>query len=83
MIVSPIPPSIAARNKTPNAAGPTVGATYRVIVVWFMARGAISLVVERGWKRREVAGSGDTSLPRFGTSQQRRHPTPAISLYQG
>ena len=31
-----------------------------------MAGGVISLVVEHGWKRREVAGSGDTKLPRFG-----------------
>ena len=59
------------------------GTACRVIVLLVMAGGAISCVVERGWKRREVAGSGDTSLPRFGTSQQWRRSTTAISLYQG
>ena len=66
VIVLPIPPSIPARNVTPDVDGPTVGANCRVIIVWFMAGGAISRVVERGWKRREVAGSGDTKLPMFG-----------------
>ena len=68
VIVLPIPPSIPARNVTPDAAGPTVGANCRVIIVLAMAGGAISRVVERGWKRREVAGSGDTCLPRFGVA---------------
>ena len=31
-----------------------------------MAGGAISRVVERGWKHREVTGGGDMKLPRFG-----------------
>ena len=80
VIVLPISPGIATRNVTPDAAGPTVGSNYQVVVLLAMAGGAIGYLVERGWKRRGVVGGGDTGLPRFGTSQLWRRPSPAISL---
>ena len=80
VIVLPISPSIPARNMIPDAAGPTVGANCRVIVLLAMSGSAIGCVVERGWKRKGVARGKDTFLPMFGTSQLWRRPSPAISL---
>ena len=63
VIVLPISSSIPARNVTPDADGPTVGANCRVIVLLARVEGTKRCMVERGWKRRGVAGGRNTVYP--------------------